>query len=465
MAKPQTNPPHVRHILAASMIATVVVTLDVSVVNIAVTQFERTFGVRADAAQWALNAYTLVFASLLLNAGALVDRWGTRRTFIAGFAVFTAASLACGGAPNWSALLAARACQGVGAALLIPSALALIQRGIPDPTDRARAIGWWAASGSAALAAGPVVAGALVTLAGWRSIFLINIPIGMTGIWFAWRHLPTQRSEGGKRPDVAGQLLAMAMLACLVLAISYSGRRGPTNAVVLGLTTAAIVLASLLTAVERRVRAPMLPPGLLARGPFVAAVATGAVISFVFYGLIFVLSVYFQLGQHRDALGAGLALAPMMVVLVGVNAFAGWLDAHVGARMTIVIGLALVAAGCIAMAVVADTPALVPLLPSLLLIGTGTAMAVPAIATSALVGVPLEVGGIASGVLNAARQVGGALGVAVFGSMLGANVSIAATLRLTGVVAAAMTLFTVAVAVAIYHGADHRRHPTGNERC
>ena len=172
-------------VLAAAMLATVVVTLDVSVVNIAIPQFERTFGIAIDAAQWVLNVYTLVFASLLLNAGALVDRWGTRRTFIAGFAVFVAASLACGVAPNWPVLLTARGCQGVGAALLVPSALAMIQQGVPEPTARARAIGWWAASGSAALAAGPVVgrrAGGLGGLA---------------------KHLPDQSADRHRR-DLAG---------------------------------------------------------------------------------------------------------------------------------------------------------------------------------------------------------------------------------------------------------------------
>ena len=431
-------------VLAAAMLATVVVTLDVSVVNIAIPQFERTFGVGIDAAQWVLNIYTLVFASLLLNAGALVDRWGTRRTFIAGFAVFVTASLACGVAPGWPFLLTARGCQGVGAALLVPSALAMIQQGVPEPTARARAIGWWAASGSAALAAGPVVGGALVALAGWRSIFLINLPIGIAGIWLAGRYLPVQRGKGGMRPDIAGQLLAMAMLACLVLAVSEGGRGQLTDAI--GLAIAAVVLASVLTLVERRVRAPMLPPRLLAGGSFVTAVTSGAIISFVFYGLIFLLSVYFQLGQHRDALGAGLALAPMTVVLVGVNAGAGWFSAHLGRHRTITAGMALVGAGCVALAFVAGSPALAPLLPALLLIGTGTAMAVPAITASALAGVPPAVGGIASGVLNAARQVGGALGVAVFGAMLGSYNDVVVTLRMASLVAGALALLAIGLA-------------------
>ena len=436
-------------VLAAAMVATVVVTLDVSVVNIAVPQFERTFGINADAAQWVLNAYTLVFASLLLNAGALADRWGTRRTFIAGFASFVAASLGCGIAPTWPALLAARAGQGVGAALLIPSALAMIQRGIPEPAVRARAIGWWAASGSAALTAGPVVGGALVTLFGWRSIFLVNVPIGMAGTWLAWRHLPRRANNGGARADVAGQLVAMAMLACLVLAVSEAARRGLTSGTAIGLGSAAVVLVGVLAMVERRVRAPMLPPVLLARGGFMAAVAAGAVINFVFYGLVFVLSVYFQVAQHRDAFGAGLAMAPMMAVLVALNTAAGWFDAHLGARRTIVAGLWLVAAGCGAIAAVAGVMTLLPLLPGLLLIGTGTAMAVPAITATAMAGVPLQSGGIASGVLNATRQVGGALGIALFGSMYGAYGDAAATLRVASVVAALAAILVAALVIGL----------------
>ena len=442
-----------RLVLAAAMIATVVVTLDVSVVNIAIPQFEQTFGIGADAAQWVLNAYTLTFASLLLNAGALIDRWGTRRTFLAGFAGFTAASLGCGVASGWTALLVARACQGVGAALLIPSALAMIQRGIPDPAARAQAIGWWAASGSTALAAGPVVGGALVELFGWRSIFLVNLPIGVAGMGLAWRCLPRQRRNDRSRPDVAGQLLAIGMLACVVLAVSESGRKGLTSAAVAGLGSAAVILAGVLVAVERRVHTPMLPPALLAQGGFMAAVAAGAVINFVFYGLVFVLSVYLQGAQHRDAFGAGLAMAPMMAVLVAVNAAAGWLDTHLGARRTIMTGLFLVAVGCGATAAAAGSPTLLPLLPGLLLIGAGTAMTVPAIATTAIAGVPLQSGGIASGVLNAARQVGGALGVALFGSILGVLGNVTATLRMASVVAALAAFLPVAVAFA----ADFRK--------
>ena len=442
MTTPATNTPHAGHMLAASMMATVVVTLDVSVVNIAIPQFEQTFDVGASAVQWVLNVYTLVFASLLLNGGALVDRWGTRRTFIAGFAVFSAASLACGIASGWSPLLAARGGQGVGAALLVPSSLAMIQRGIPEPAARARAIGWWAASGSAALAAGPVVGGALVELADWRSIFLVNLPIGITGIWLAWRYLPAKRSDGGARPDILGQLVAMAMLACLVLAVSEGGRSGQTGAVIV-LAIAAIVLSGVLTAVERCVREPMLPPGLFARQSFITTVASGAIISFIFYGLIFVLSIYFQRGQHRNALGAGLALAPMMVTLVGVNARAGWFNAHLGVRRTIAGGMIVVGAGCFALATVAGSLPLVPMLPGLLLVGIGTAMAVPAIAASVLVVVPVKSGGIASGVLNAARQVGGALGVAVFGSMLSTSGDATAVLRMASIVAGSLALLGV----------------------
>ncbi len=327
-----------------------------------------------------------------------------------------------------------------------PAARARSQHGSPEPAARARAIGWWAASGSAALTAGPVAGGALVTLFGWRSIFLVNLPIGMAGIWLARRHLPGHANNGGARADVVGQLVAMAMLACLVLAVSEGARRGLTSDTAIGLGSAAVVLAGVLAMVERRVRAPMLPPALLARGGFVAVVTIGAVINFVFYGLVFVLSVYFQGAQHRDALGAGLAMAPMMAVLVALNTAAGWFDAHLGARRTIVAGLSLVAAGCGAVAAVAGGMTLLPLLPGLLLIGTGTAMAVPAITATAMAGVPLQSGGIASGIFNAARQVGGALGVALFGSMYGAYGDAAATLRAASVVAALAAVLAVALA-------------------
>lgn len=255
----------------------------------------------------------------------------------------------------------------------------------------------------------------------------------------------------------------MAMLACLVLAVGESARRGLTSDAAISLGSAAVVLAGVLATVERRVRAPMLLPALLTRGGFMAAVTAGAVINFVFYGLVFVLSVYFQVAQHRDAFGAGLAMAPMMAMLVALNTAAGWFDVHLGVRRTIVVCLLLVAAGCGTVPAVAGS---MTLLPGLLLIGTGTAMAVPAITATAMAGVPLQSGGIASGVLNAARQVGGALGIALFGFMYGAYGDAAATLRVASVVAALAAILVVALAIGLRKSAQTKPPCPGSKfRC
>ena len=439
------NPSDIRSILVTAMIATVVVTLDVSVVNIAIPGFGRSFGVAPAEAQWAMNAYTLAFASLLLNGGALVDRWGTRNTFVAGFAIFVLASLGCGAATAWWAFLAARAVEGVGAALLIPAALAMIQRGIPDPAARALAIGWWAAAGSGALAAGPVVGGALVTTLGWRSIFLANIPVGLFGIWLAGRHAPLQVRATGRAPDIAGQAAALAMLACVVLAISEAGRWF-SGVTVAALLIGGLFFAWLLARIERSVEVPMIPPELFARATFVAAIVTGAIINFAFYGIVFLLSLYFQTDQHRNALQAGIALVPMMFVLIVVNLSAGWLDRTLGSQRTIVAGLSVMTLGFVLLAAVAGVTTLGPMLPGLVLIGVGTAAAVPATVTLALAGMPVASGGIASGVLNATRQVGGALGVALFSALLGAHDLVAPALRTASIVAAGVGLLTAGLA-------------------
>lgn len=280
--------------LAAMSLGYGVVQLDVTIVNTALSAIGNSLGGGVSELQWVVSAYTIAFASLILTAGALGDRLGAKRVFMAGFALFTAASLACTLAPNAAILIAARAVQGLGAAILVPNSLALLNHAYPDEKDRGRAIGMWAAGASLALTAGPLAGGALITLVGWRSIFLVNLPIGLGGFWLTWRFASETPVSPRRELDLAGQAAAIAALGALAGALIQGGRLGWTNVFVLAGFCAATLCAALFVVQERRVAQPMLPLSLFANRLFAMTSLVGLLVNVAFYGLIFVLSLYFR---------------------------------------------------------------------------------------------------------------------------------------------------------------------------
>ena len=219
--------------LAAMSLGYVVVQLDVTIVNVAINSVGANFGGSVADLQWIVNAYTIAFAAFILTAGALGDRLGARRVFIAGFAIFVLASLACALAPSLSVLIAARLCQGIGAAILVPNSLALLNHAYPQDSDRHWAVGIWAAGASFSLTAGPLVGGALIALSSWRSIFLINLPIGLAGIWLTWRYASETARLAARRLDIPGQIMAVLALGSLAAAMIEGGERGWSDLFVL----------------------------------------------------------------------------------------------------------------------------------------------------------------------------------------------------------------------------------------
>ena len=405
-------------LLVATMMGIMLVTLDVSVVNVAVEDMQASLRIGIEGLQWVLNVYTLAYAVFLLSAGALGDRIGPRATFLLGFAVFTASSLACGLAPSYPMLLASRLAQGIGAALLVPSAMSLLRQAYPDPSQRASAIGLWAGAGSFALAAGPVIGGALITAFGWRSIFLVNMPLGLLGVWFTLRNAPQPERVHRHPIDLAGQLTAAAMLACLTGAITQGNRLGWTSMPITAALLAAPLLAAGLIVIEARSAHPMMPLALFRSRSFSAASYVGFAANVAFYGMVFVFSLFFQSVQGRSPLATGLAFVPMTGIIMLVNVSAGRLNTRFGARGTMMMGLALASAGYLASLAVDAHATLITLGPAFLLIGGGIAMVVPSLMIAALAGMSSDRAGIGSGVHNAARQVGGAMGVALFGSLV-----------------------------------------------
>jgi len=214
-------------------------------------QSDRLLGGGVSELQWVVSIYTVAFASLILTTGALGDRLGAKRTFMTGFAVFTAASLTSGLAPTSAILIAARAVQGVGAAIMVPNSLALLNHAYPEPKARGRAVGWWVGAGGVALTAGPPVGGAPIALAGWRSIFLVNLPIGLAGLWLTWRYV-TDAPRASRKLDLPGQAAAIGALGILAAALIEGGRLGWSDSGVISAFGAAVILAVLFLVHERR---------------------------------------------------------------------------------------------------------------------------------------------------------------------------------------------------------------------
>ena len=393
------------------------VILDTTIVNVALPSIGAGLRSPVTGLQWVVDAYTLVFAVLLLGAGWGCDRLGARRVFLVGLGAFTAGSGLCALAPGIHLLVGARVVQGAGAALVLPASLAVIASVFSDPKARARAIGVWAAVAGAATALGPVAGGLLVDLAGWRSIFLVNLPIGVAALAMGRRQLcETQRRPGGFDPG--GQALAAGALALVTFGLIEAGSAGWASTVVIAAVGVGIALGGAFVALESRVAHPMLPTGLFHSPVFSAANVVGLVLNFGIYGQVFVLSLYFQRARGYSPLATGLALLPFAAMTVAGPVGVGRLTAKVGARLPMVAGQLFAAAGSALLAMAGAHTPYGSLAPGLVALGTGMALVMPSMTAAVVQAAPGGQAGVASGVLNTARQVGGAIGVALLGSLV-----------------------------------------------
>jgi MFS transporter, DHA2 family, methylenomycin A resistance protein len=440
--------PHRRGLtLIATSLGFGVVQLDVSVVNVALRPIGAALGGDVSALQWVVNAYTVAFAALILSAGALGDRIGAKRVFIAGFTVFTTASAICGLAPTLGVLITARALQGAGAALLVPCSLTLLNHTYPEPRERSRAIGRWAVGASAALSAGPLVGGVLTATLGWRAIFFINAPIGMIGILLTARFASETSRTADRGVDLWGQLTAILCLTLLAAATIRGGSDGFGAATVLAGYAGAAAAGAAFLAIEARRARPMLPLRLFRCEAFGASTAIGLLINVAFYGLIFVFSLFFQRAQHFSALTAGLAFAPMTVSIMAANAVAGRLHERLGARAIIAGGALLMAGGAVALEGIGAHSAFATLVPQLIALGFGLGLIVPAMTASLLGSVHRSRSGIASGMLNTARQTGSVIGVALFGSLIAGGRRVVGGLHIALIIAAVLSLVVAGLSV------------------
>ena len=437
--------------LAAMSLGYGVVQLDVTIVNTALSSIGTSLGGGVSELQWVVSSYTIAFAAFILTAGALGDRVGARRVFMAGFAIFTAASVGCALAPNATILIAARAVQGLGAAILVPNSLALLSHAYPDEKARGRAVGIWAAGASLALTAGPLVGGGLIALVGWRSIFLVNLPIGLAGLWLSWRYASETTRTPQRQIDLSGQVAAIATLGCLAGAIIEGGTLGFSNALVIAAFAASAVLAVLFVWRESRASQPMLPLSLFKNRLFALTSLVGLLVNVAFYGLIFVFSLYFQRVNGLSPFATGLAFLPMMGAVLPVNLLAARITERIGAPATIAAGAALAAAGCLALLGIEPGTGYWAIGTQLTIIGAGLGLLVPPLTSTLLGSVEKARSGIAAGVLNAVRQTGSVLGVALFGSLAGQSDAFMAGAHASLVISAGLLL---AAAAAIWRGAS-----------
>lgn len=401
--------------LAVATIGFLMITLDAVVVNVALPTLHRQLGGGVSALQWVVDGYTLTFAALLLTAGSLSDRLGARRAFTTGLLVFVAASLACGLAPDLGVLVAARFVQGLAAALMTPSSMALIRHAYEEPAKRAWAVGIWAMGGAVASTSGPILGGLLTTL-DWRLIFLINVPVGLLALTLLRRAI-----EAPSRPariDWLGQLTGVTSMGGLTHGAIEAGAVGFGSVRVLAAFAIALVALIGFLVSQARVRQPMLPLGLFRIRAVNIAVAIGFAFMVGYYGLPFVFSLEFQQQRGLSALATGVLFLPMMLAGAALTPFSARLVEAIGARASIVSGLVLMATGLALLGSLPTSTPLPVLSGLMMLVGLGGPLVMPPTTAALLDHVHGHLTGSASGVFNTSRQVGGALAVAVFGSLL-----------------------------------------------
>ncbi len=415
--------------LLATSLGFAVVQLDVSVVNVAIRPIGTALGGGVSALQWVVSAYTVAFAALILTAGALADRIGGKRVFVGGFVLFAAASAACGMAPSMGALIAARAVQGMGAAVLVPCSLTLLNHAYRSAAERAWAVGLWATGASVALSLGPLVGGVLIATLGWRWVFLINAPIGVAGMWLTARWVRETPRSSGRGVDVPGQLTAVTALAVLAAAMIEGGERGFSDRAILGGFAVALTAGLAFLLVEARTRRPMLELHLFRVPAFRSTTGVGLLVNIAYYGLIFDLSLYLQQTQHHTALATGLAFLPASGAVIAANLLAGRAARRIGPQSVIAVGALLMAAACLAMLGLGRTTPYPGLATQLAVLGFGIGILVPAMTATLLGSVDRSRSGIASGALNTARQSGSVIGVALFGSLIGGGANTVAGLH------------------------------------
>jgi EmrB/QacA subfamily drug resistance transporter len=404
--------------LAAVAFGLFMIMLDNTVVNVALPSIQRDLGIGLSELQWIVTGYALTFAALMLTGGKLADLLGRRLVFVAGLAIFTASSLACGLAESGDVLIGARVAQGVGAALMNPATLSIIAATFP-PHQRGMAIGIWAGVSALALAIGPLVGGLLTQHVDWSWIFFVNVPVGILAIAASFLFIRESRDESEEqRLDLPGLVTSGVGLFALTYALIEANTYGWTSARIVGAFTVAAVGLIAFVLLERHQRLPMLDLTLFRSGTFIGANLVVLLVALAMFGVFFFVSLYMQGILGYSAVQAGAAFLPMTLLVILIAPIAGRTSDRVGSRWLLASGMTLVSAHLLYFSRLGIDATYFDLLPGLLIGGLGMALTMTPSAAAAVRSVPVDKSGVGSAVLNAFRQVGGSLGIAVMGAII-----------------------------------------------
>lgn len=409
-----------RWVLTATVLGSAMAQLDATVVGIAQPAIGKEFHAQISGLQWVSAGYLLTVAGLILLAGALTDRYGRRRIFVIGVTWFAIASLICATAPNIGLLIAARALQGVGGALLTPGSLAILEASFAQQ-ERGRAIGAWSGLGGVATALGPFVGGFLITAVSWRLIFLINLPIAAAVIFIAMRHVPESRDPNATGYiDFAGSALTVVALVGISYGLIQGSSGNWASSVVLGALLLGVVAAVAFVIVELRVRAPIVPLDIFKSRQFSATNGVTLLIYGMLGGMFFLLPIELQQVSHYGPTAAGASLLPITFMLFALSSRSGGLSARIGPRLQMSVGPIVVAAGLALFARInAGGNYLIEVLPAVLVFGFGLAITVAPLTATAMSSAPPERSGLASAVNNTVARTGSLLAVALLPAVAG----------------------------------------------
>ncbi|MFJ8943512.1 MFS transporter [Streptomyces sp. NPDC102395] len=407
-------------VLAICCMSLLIVSLDNTVLNVALPAVQRDLHASTAGLQWTIDAYTLVLAALLMLAGSTADRIGRRKVFLAGLVLFSAGSLLCSLAPNLELLIAARMVQAVGGSMLNPVAMSIITNTFTAPRERARAIGAWGAVVGISMAAGPLVGGVLVESVGWRSIFWLNLPVGLAALLLTLRFVPESRAPKARRPDPVGQLLVIALFGSLTYAIIEA----PTAGAATSLPFGAVALAALagLLRYEPRREEPLIDLRFFRSAPFTGATVIAVSAFAALGGFLFLSTLYLQNVRGLDALHAGLWMLPMALPTFLCAPLSGRLVGSTGPRLPLLVAGAAMTASAVLFAAFDAETSDGTLFLGYALFGIGFGFVNAPITNTAVSGMPRAQAGVAAAVASTSRQLGQTLGVAVVGALLAAGV-------------------------------------------
>lgn len=411
---------HTTAVLVTMCLGVLLAQLDSSVVFLGLKEIGNDLHASISQMQWVLDSYNLVYAAFLLTGGALGDLYGRRRVFACGVALIVIGSLVCALAPNGSTLIAGRAIAGLGAALELPTSLAIVSITFPDTAARGRALGFWASCNGIAMAIGPTIGGALVDSAGWRSIFFLSVPVGLAALALAWRRVPESRHPEGRHLDPAAQALAVTGLAALSFLTIEGHHRGWMSPTILVTGVVAVASGLAFLRVERGRAGAMVPLDIFRNVPFNASLAVASLMTFGMYAMLFLMPLYFQTIRGASAVIAGLELLPVSLVFVAVSQYSGTLMHRFGARAMLVGGMTFMGCGLLALSFLTTDGSMLAIQAALIVIGAGLGLNTGPVNAVAVAAVPPARSGTASGLLNTARMVGATMGVAGLGAIYAA---------------------------------------------